>query len=51
MLYGNVNYEFKEEFGGGKSGLEWAARGTLSKSDDGRVVWQDYQVFMVSVIP
>ena len=44
MIYGSVAYEFKA---GGSSGLEWAARGTLEEVE-GRVVWKEYQVFMVS---
>ena len=44
MIYGSVEYEFKA---GGSSGLEWAARGTLEEVD-GKVVWSQYQVFMVS---
>lgn len=43
MIFGSVEYEFKA---GGSNGLEWAARGVL-ETDDGRVVWSDYQVFLV----
>jgi hypothetical protein len=46
MIFGNVEYEFKE---GGGSGLEWAARGILTEVE-GRVVWREYQVFMVSFL-
>lgn len=43
MIFGDVEYEFRA---GGKGGLQWTARGTMETTDDGRVVWRDYQVFM-----
>jgi hypothetical protein len=48
MIYGTVEYEFKD---GRKSGLEWAARGRLGfDGEGGKVVWTEYQVYMVSVL-
>lgn len=50
MIFGSVEYEFKDEFGGGSNGLEWAARGVLEfgSGEGEKVVWREYQVFLVS---
>lgn len=46
MIYGTVEYEFKA---GGKGGLEWAARGTMGVGEEGKVVWKEYIVYLVSL--
>lgn len=47
MIYGKVHYTFKD--GKEVKGVEWAARGTLVKSE-GRAIWAQYQVYLVNIV-